>query len=72
LYHVGFLGLFYRFFFRDNVQGRIWKDLFNGVEVTPTYGLDFSQSGGGRAGNNNNNMTTTTTTMTYACAGGRP
>eukprot|EP00531_Pseudo-nitzschia_arenysensis_P014740 CAMPEP_0116121856 /NCGR_PEP_ID=MMETSP0329-20121206/3914_1 /TAXON_ID=697910 /ORGANISM="Pseudo-nitzschia arenysensis, Strain B593" /LENGTH=625 /DNA_ID=CAMNT_0003615685 /DNA_START=133 /DNA_END=2010 /DNA_ORIENTATION=+ len=41
LYHVGVFGLVYRFFFRDRLHIRIWKDLREGVELTPTYGLDF-------------------------------
>ena len=43
LYHVGFFGLIYRFFLRDRLHVRIWKDLKEGVELTPTYGLEFEQ-----------------------------
>merc|ERR1711966_225173 len=49
LYHVGFVGLVYRFFIRDRLHVRIWQDLRSGVELTPEYGLHFN------ANNNDNN-----------------
>ncbi len=60
LYHVGVFGLVYRFFFRDRLHIRIWKDLREGVELTPTYGLDFErevppETGGNENENQNNN-----------------
>jgi len=41
LYHVGVMGLLYRFFVRDRWHLKIWKDLREGVELTPNYGLDL-------------------------------
>eukprot|EP00537_Pseudo-nitzschia_pungens_P005107 CAMPEP_0172368578 /NCGR_PEP_ID=MMETSP1060-20121228/28027_1 /TAXON_ID=37318 /ORGANISM="Pseudo-nitzschia pungens, Strain cf. cingulata" /LENGTH=653 /DNA_ID=CAMNT_0013093219 /DNA_START=136 /DNA_END=2097 /DNA_ORIENTATION=- len=43
-YHVGIIGLFYRFFIRDRLHVRIWKDLRAGVEISPTYGLNLDQN----------------------------
>ena len=58
LYHVGVFGLVYRFFFRDQLHIRIWKDLREGVELRATYGLDFDQDpapeGNGNANENQN------------------
>jgi len=54
LYHVGVFGLVYRFFFRDRLHIRIWKDLREGVELTPTYGLDFEREEPPETGDNEN------------------
>ena len=58
LYHVGVFGLGYRFFFRDRLHVRIWNDLREGVELTPTYGLHFdpdNQPPAADANDNENN-----------------
>ncbi|VEU35264.1 unnamed protein product [Pseudo-nitzschia multistriata] len=55
VFHVGIIGLFYRFFLRDQLHVRIWKDLRAGVELTPTYGLDMDQIDNTEDGRNNNN-----------------
>ena len=54
LYHVGIFGFVYRFFFRDKLHIRIWNDLREGVELTPTYGLEFDQDPPTEANENNN------------------
>ena len=54
LYHVGVFGFVYRFFFRDRLHIRIWNDLREGVELTPTYGLDLDQDPPTEANENNN------------------
>eukprot|EP00535_Pseudo-nitzschia_heimii_P001543 CAMPEP_0197186174 /NCGR_PEP_ID=MMETSP1423-20130617/13344_1 /TAXON_ID=476441 /ORGANISM="Pseudo-nitzschia heimii, Strain UNC1101" /LENGTH=693 /DNA_ID=CAMNT_0042637405 /DNA_START=74 /DNA_END=2155 /DNA_ORIENTATION=+ len=60
LWHVGWFGLLYRFFFRDRLHVKIWYDLRDGIEMTPTYGLEFddlrAHTGEENLGDNNNNV----------------
>ncbi|OEU17904.1 hypothetical protein FRACYDRAFT_238334 [Fragilariopsis cylindrus CCMP1102] len=48
LYHIGMISLLYKFFVRDKLPIRIWKDLLAGVEITPSYGLNFGERAGVR------------------------
>ena len=48
LYHIGMISLLYKFFIRDKLPIRIWKDLLAGVEITPSYGLNFGERAGVR------------------------
>merc|ERR1711865_755420 len=69
LYRTGVLHVFYKFV-KHKMHYRIAKDLINGVELTPEYGLQWEQQHGNNNNNNNNNNIAGGANVNAAVGGG--